>query len=144
MCIRDSVATSLSSGEQVFQPGVLADAHRGVLYIDDINLLDDGIVNLVLEAAGREQNYVERDGLSLSHPCKSLLIATYNPEEGILRDHVLDRFAIVLSANQSIDNTQRVEITKSVLMHAEDSIRFSENLVLSSACNKTDLVISTL
>jgi len=120
------VASSLSTGEQVFQPGVLADAHRGVLYIDDINLLDDGIVNLILEATGREENYVERDGLSLSHPCKSLLIATYNPEEGILRDHVLDRFAIVLSANQSIDNNQRVEITKSVLMHAEDNIKFSE------------------
>ncbi len=120
------VAASLNSGEQVFQPGILAEAHRGVLYIDDINLLDDGIVNLVLEATGREQNYVERDGLSLSHPCKALLIATYNPDEGVLRDHVLDRFAIVLSANQSIDNSQRVEITKSVLAHAEDNLKFSE------------------
>ena len=120
------VAASLTSGEQVFQPGILAEAHRGVLYIDDINLLDDGIVNLVLEATGREQNYVERDGLSLSHPCKALLIATYNPEEGVLRDHVLDRFAIVLSANQSIDNSQRVEITKSVLAHAENNLKFSE------------------
>ena len=120
------VAASLNSGEQVFQPGILAEAHRGVLYIDDINLLDDGIVNLVLEATGREQNYVERDGLSLSHPCKALLIATYNPEEGVLRDHVLDRFAIVLSANQSIDNSQRVEITKSVLAHAENNLKFSE------------------
>ncbi len=120
------VAASLNSGEQVFQPGILAEVHRGVLYIDDINLLDDGIVNLVLEATGREQNYVERDGLSLSHPCKALLIATYNPEEGVLRDHVLDRFAIVLSANQSIDNSQRVEITKSVLAHAENNLKFSE------------------
>ncbi len=120
------VAASLNSGEQVFQPGILAEAHRGVLYIDDINLLDEGIVNLVLEATGREENYVERDGLSLSHPCKALLIATYNPEEGILRDHVLDRFAIVLSANQSIDNYQRVEITKSVLAHAEDNFKFSQ------------------
>ena len=136
------VASSLSSGEQVFQPGVLADAHRGVLYIDDINLLDDGIVNLVLEATGREQNYVERDGLSLSHPCKSLLVATYNPEEGILRDHVLDRFAIVLSANQSIDNNQRVEITKSVLMHAEDNIKFSEKWSEETENLSTQLILA--
>ena len=136
------VANSLSSGEQVFQPGVLADAHRGILYIDDINLLDDGIVNLILEATGREQNYVERDGLSLSHPCKSLLIATYNPEEGILRDHVLDRFAIVLSANQSIDNNQRVEITKSVLMHAEDNIKFSEMWSEETESLSTQLILA--
>jgi len=136
------VASSLSSGEQVFQPGVLAEAHRGVLYIDDINLLDDGIVNLVLEATGREQNYIERDGLSLSHPCKSLLIATYNPEEGILRDHVLDRFAIVLSANQSIDNNQRVEITKSVLMHAEDNLKFSEKWSEETESLSTQLILA--
>ncbi len=136
------VASSLNSGEQVFQPGLLAEAHRGVLYIDDINLLDDGIVNLVLEATGRKQNYVERDGLSLSHPCTSLLIATYNPEEGILRDHVLDRFAIVLSANQSIDNTQRVEITKSVLMHAEDNIKFSEKWSEETENLSTQLILA--
>ncbi len=136
------VAASLSAGEQVFQPGVLAEAHRGVLYIDDINLLDDGIVNLVLEATGREQNYVERDGLSLSHPCKSLLIATYNPEEGILRDHVLDRFAIVLSADQSIDNNQRVEITKSVLMHSEDNIKFAKKWSDETENLSTQLILA--
>ena len=136
------VAASLSSGEQVFQPGILAEAHRGVLYVDDINLLDDGIVNLILEATGREQNNIERDGLSLSHPCKSLLIATYNPEEGALRDHVLDRFAIVLSADQSIDNAQRVEITKSVLSHAENNIKFSEKWSEESDNLSTQLILA--
>ena len=136
------VAASLNSGEQVFQPGILAEAHRGVLYVDDINLLDDGIINLILEATGREQNNIERDGLSLSHPCRSLLIATYNPEEGALRDHVLDRFAIVLSANQSIDNTQRVEITKSVLSHAEDNIKFSEKWSEESENLSTQLILA--
>ncbi len=136
------VAASLSTGEQVFQPGILAEAHRGVLYVDDINLLDDGIVNLILEATGREKNNIERDGLSLSHPCKSLLIATYNPEEGALRDHVLDRFAIVLSADQSIDNAQRVEITKSVLSHAENNIKFSEKWSEESDNLSTQLILA--
>ena len=136
------VSASLNTGEQVFQPGVLAEAHRGVLYVDDINLLDDGIVNLILEATGRQQNNIERDGLSLSHPCRSLLIATYNPEEGALRDHVLDRFAIVLSADQSIDNNQRVEITKSVLFHAENNIKFSEKWSEESDNLSTQLILA--
>ena len=136
------VSASLNTGEQVFQPGVLAEAHRGVLYVDDINLLDDGIVNLILEATGREQNNIERDGLSLSHSCRSLLIATYNPEEGALRDHVLDRFAIVLSADQSIDNNQRVEITKSVLSHAENNIKFSEKWSEESDNLSTQLILA--
>ena len=136
------VSASLNTGEQVFQPGVLAEAHRGVLYVDDINLLDDGIVNLILEATGREQNNIERDGLSLSHPCRSLLIATYNPEEGALRDHVLDRFAIVLSADQSIDNNQRVEITKSVLSHAENNSKFSEKWSEESDNLSTQLILA--
>ena len=136
------VAASLNSGEQIFQPGVLAEAHRGVLYIDDINLLDDEVVNLVLEATGREENYIERDGLSLAHPCKTLLIATYNPDEGVLRDHVLDRFAIVLSANQSIDNSQRVEITKSVLSHSEDNMKFSEKWSEETENLSTQLILA--
>ena len=136
------VASSLNSGEQVFQPGILADAHRGVLYVDDINLLDDGIVNLILEATGREQNNIEREGLSLSHPCRSLLIATYNPEEGALRDHVLDRFAIVLSADQTINYSQRVEITKSVLSHAENNIEFAEKWSEETENLSTQLVLA--
>ena len=136
------VAASLNAGEQVFQPGILAEAHRGVLYVDDINLLDDGIVNLILEAKGKEQNNVEREGLSLSHSCKSLLIATYNPEEGVLRDHVLDRFAIVLSADQSIDNNQRVEITKSVLNHAEDNLNFFKKWEEETENLSTQLILA--
>ncbi len=136
------VSASLNTGEQVFQPGILAEAHRGVLYVDDINLLDNGIVNLILEATGKEQNNIERDGLSLSHPCRSLLIATYNPEEGALRDHVLDRFAIVLSADQSINYNQRVEITKSVLSHAENNIKFSEKWSEESDNLSTQLILA--
>ena len=136
------VAASLNEGGQVFQPGILAEAHRGVLYVDDLNLLDDGIVNLILEATGKEQNDIERDGLSLSHPCKTLLIATYNPDEGILRDHILDRFAIVLSADQTIDNNQRVDITKSVLSHASDNEKFYKNWSEETENLSTQLILA--
>jgi magnesium chelatase subunit D len=120
----------------------LAEAHRGVLYVDELNLLDDGIINLLLAAVGSGENQVEREGLSLSHPCRPLLIATYNPEEGAIRDHLLDRFAIVLSANQIVSTEQRVEITNAVLAHGQCSRSFSNKWSEDTDALATQLLLA--
>ncbi|MEX0588106.1 MAG: ATP-binding protein, partial [Cyanobium sp.] len=136
------VTASLASGQAMFQPGLLAEAHRGVLYVDELNLLDDNITNLMLAAVGSGDNRIEREGLSLSHPCRCLLIATYNPEEGAVRDHLLDRFAICLSANQVLELEQRVEITRSAMAQAESSEAFRQTWQEETDALATQLLLA--
>lgn len=103
---------ALVSGEKAFEPGLLASAHRGFLYIDEVNLLEDHLVDLLLDVAASGVNVVEREGLSIRHPARFVLVGSGNPEEGELRPQLLDRFGLSVDVRSPRDLPTRVEVVK--------------------------------
>lgn len=118
------IEKAIQKGERHFDPGVLASANRGILYIDEVNLLDDHVVDLLLDSAAMGINVVEREGISFSHPARFILVGTMNPEEGDLRPQLLDRFALSVEVRGIADATERMEILKRHIAYEGDPESF--------------------
>jgi magnesium chelatase subunit D len=137
------VEASVRTGRTEFLPGLLARAHRGVLYIDELNLLDDGLANMLIEVLSGGVVRVEREGISVSHPCVPLVIATYNPEEGEVRPHMMDRFAINLSCDSSpLTLEQRIEATEKATSFSDGPGTFIKALEASTGDLATSIVLA--
>ncbi len=118
------IEKAIQRGERHFDPGVLAAANRGILYVDEVNLLDDHVVDLLLDSAAMGVNVVEREGISFSHPARFILVGTMNPEEGDLRPQLLDRFALSVEVHGIADASERVEILERHIAYEDNPDAF--------------------
>jgi magnesium chelatase subunit I len=117
---------ALSQGVKAFEPGLLARAHRGFLYVDEVNLLEDHLVDLLIDVAASGENLVEREGLSVRHPARFVLVGSGNPEEGELRPQLLDRFGLSVEVSTPTELPQRVEVVKRRDAFERDPAGFTE------------------
>jgi Mg-chelatase subunit ChlI len=114
------IEAAIKTGRKKFEPGVLAAANRGLLYVDEVNLLDDHVVDLLLDSAAMGRNVVEREGISFSHPARFILVGTMNPEEGELRPQLLDRFALCVEIRGIESHGDRVDILERTVQFESD------------------------
>jgi len=121
------IEQAIKKGERHFEPGVLAAANRGLLYVDEVNLLDDHVVDLLLDSAAMGVNVVEREGISFSHPARFIFVGTMNPEEGDLRPQLLDRFALCVDIQSIAGAAERMEILERILQFEHDAEVFYQN-----------------
>jgi magnesium chelatase subunit D len=127
------IGRALTEGVTSFQPGLLAAAHRGVLYVDEVNLLHDHLVDLLLDAAALGTSYVERDGVSVRHAARFLLVGTMNPEEGELRPQLLDRFGLTVEAAAPRDPAMRAEVVRRRIAFDADPAVFAARFAADEA-----------
>lgn len=128
------IEKAIKAGERHFEPGVLAAANRGLLYIDEVNLLDDHVVDVLLDSAALGMNIVEREGISFSHPARYILVGTMNPEEGDLRPQLLDRFALSVEIRGLRDAYDRVLIMERNINFETDPDKFYEEWQEKELC----------
>ena len=118
------IEAAIREGNRRFEPGLLASAHRGILYIDEVNLLNDHVVDVLLDSAAMGRNFVEREGISFSHPAQFLLIGTMNPEEGDLRPQFIDRFGLAVEIDHIRDAERRVDVVRRRIAYESDPAVF--------------------
>lgn len=131
---------AIKKGEKKFEPGILAQANRNILYVDEVNLLDDHIVDVLLDSAAMGVNTIEREGVSFSHPSRFILVGTMNPEEGDLRPQLLDRFGMVVDVVGERNPEQRIAVIKNRLAYEKDKAVFAEQFT-NSQQNLRDQII---
>ena len=120
------IEQAIKSGNRSFEPGLIAATHRGILYVDEVNLLNDHLVDVLLDAAAMGRNYVEREGISVSHDAQFILVGTMNPEEGDLRPQLLDRFGLAVEVDSAFTPEERREVVKRRISYEDDPFGFMD------------------
>ncbi|WP_431032716.1 putative cobaltochelatase [Streptomyces sp. P6-2-1] len=131
------IERALAEGVKAFEPGLLAAAHRGILYVDEVNLLGDHLVDLLLDAAAMGVSSVEREGVSVRHAARFLLVGTMNPEEGELRPQLLDRFGLTVEVAASRETDERVEVVRRRMAYEDDPAAFAARFAEDEAALRT-------
>ena len=120
------IEQAIKTGSKSFEPGLIAAAHRGILYIDEVNLLNDHLVDVLLDASAMGRNYVEREGISVSHAAEFILVGTMNPEEGDLRPQLLDRFGLAVEVDGIMEAGERREVVRRRMSYESDPFTFMD------------------
>ena len=136
------IEQAIKSGEKNFEPGLIAAAHRGILYIDEVNLLNDHLVDVLLDAAAMGRNYVEREGISVSHDAEFMLVGTMNPEEGDLRPQLLDRFGLAVEVDGVFRPEERREVVRRRMSFEDSPFDFMDSWADAEQAERERLISS--
>ena len=136
------IEQAIRTGSRSFEPGLIAATHRGILYVDEVNLLNDHLVDVLLDAAAMGRNYVEREGISVSHAAEFILVGTMNPEEGDLRPQLLDRFGLAVEVDSAFTPEERREVVKRRIAYESDPFGFMDEWQESEAAERERILRS--
>ena len=136
------IESAIRTGSRSFEPGLIAATHRGILYVDEVNLLNDHLVDVLLDAAAMGRNYVEREGISVSHAAEFILVGTMNPEEGDLRPQLLDRFGLAVEVDSAFMPEERREVVKRRIAYESDPFGFMDAWQESEAAERERILRS--